>query len=405
MLNFLVKRLLHRLASPWLPAVITLLTRFFISAQLLRSLSPEKLLSNETGAIAAALVDGRGFASPYHLNAPTAWLAPAYPFFLSIVFRLFGVRSAMAAWMLVLANSVFAALACYLTFLLARKYFGAATATIAAWLWALCWQSAVVPLIIWDTSVSALLVASGLLLITVLEISDDWSTWVGAGAFLGLAGLTNPALLGPVPFIGIYLAWFRKQKGRPAWSRLALATIVCGIVLLPWMIRNYQQFGRIFFIRSNFAAEIYFANVGYETHPSGPSGEYQRLGETEYLQQKREALQHSVRHHPGAFARYVMKNVWVFWTMPNDSTYWIVMSMLCFTGFALAMKALGTRSLPFGIALGVYPLTYYLTLVYPKYRHPLEPVLFVLSGYAVWRVAKIVGQSFGRKSFEESARA
>jgi hypothetical protein len=65
--------------------------------------------------------------------------------------------------------------------------------------------------------------------------------------------------------------------------------------------------------------------------------------------------------------------------MPNFSMYWLLMSLLCWVGLTFAVKDLRARSLPYVFALLVFPLTYCVTLVLPKYRH------FVLAGYAVGR--------------------
>src|SRR5262249_17672106 len=49
----------------------------------------------ETGRIAQALAEGRGFSSPFQEpTGPTAWLAPIYPLILALIFKGFGVYSA-----------------------------------------------------------------------------------------------------------------------------------------------------------------------------------------------------------------------------------------------------------------------------------------------------------------------
>ena len=44
--------------------------------------------AQETGSVALALSQGQGFSSPFRNNTgPTAWLVPAYPLLLSVIFR------------------------------------------------------------------------------------------------------------------------------------------------------------------------------------------------------------------------------------------------------------------------------------------------------------------------------
>jgi Dolichyl-phosphate-mannose-protein mannosyltransferase len=381
-----LKRLFWCLRCPFLPILVTVVTRLMISAEVLATFSMQSFWgTNETGTIAGSLVAGRGFTSPYDASQPTAWLAPAYPFLVSLVFRIFGVHSNTATWVLIAFNTLCSALTCAVIYLVGHMYFGEFPGILAAWVWALCLQDAVMPLTMWDTSLSSLLFGLAFLAIPVLEESDQTQVWLGAGLFAGFTTLVNPALLGPAPFIAGYLAFFRRRQGKKTLVLLAPATLMFVLVLLPWTIRNYQRFGKIFFVRSNLAAEVYYGNLGYESHPRGPSREYQQLGESEYIRQKRHLALNFLRQHPeDFFKRSVQRWAW-FWVMPKFSIYWPLMSLLCWIGLAFAVKNLQARSLPFVFALLVFPIVYSVTLVFPKYRHPVVPVMFLLVGYVVGR--------------------
>src|SRR6266481_8069819 len=51
----------------------------------------------ENLSIATNLASGHGFSSPFNIETgPTAWIAPAYPFFLATVFKIFGLYSAVS---------------------------------------------------------------------------------------------------------------------------------------------------------------------------------------------------------------------------------------------------------------------------------------------------------------------
>src|ERR1043165_5333558 len=67
----------------------------------------------ETGRIARAIALGQGFSNPFNgITGPTAWIAPAYPYFLAGVFKIFGVYSNASAWVALAVNSIFSALTC-----------------------------------------------------------------------------------------------------------------------------------------------------------------------------------------------------------------------------------------------------------------------------------------------------
>src|SRR5207302_5675250 len=96
----------------------------------------------------------------------------------------------------------------------------------------------------------------------------------------GFAALINPALVTPLPVIALLLS-----KGGRKWKQVCILCGFAAMLVLPWTVRNYLAFHKLVPIRSNGLTEVYFANLGFESHPLGPSMEYQRLGETEFTAQ------------------------------------------------------------------------------------------------------------------------
>ena len=67
----------------------------------------------ETGSIAAALATHKGFSDPFNKETgPTAWLTPVYPSLVALAFRIFGVRSLAAFYLLVVLNILFSTAVC-----------------------------------------------------------------------------------------------------------------------------------------------------------------------------------------------------------------------------------------------------------------------------------------------------
>src|SRR5258708_6152050 len=58
----------------------------------------------ENLSIATNLATGHGFSSPFNIDTgPSTWIAPAYPFFLATVFKIFGLYSSVSmAWLFVI---------------------------------------------------------------------------------------------------------------------------------------------------------------------------------------------------------------------------------------------------------------------------------------------------------------
>ena len=149
----------------------------------------------EIGRIAYSIATGRGFSSPFGgETGPSAWTAPVYPYIVALSFRLFGIYNHAAAIALLSFNSLCGALTCWPIVRIARRMFNERVAFWSGWIWALF------PYIIywavrwiWETSLSALLLA--LLVMLTLEMEGDRRllTWFGYGLLWGVVGLTNPA--------------------------------------------------------------------------------------------------------------------------------------------------------------------------------------------------------------------
>src|ERR1700692_258395 len=55
----------------------------------------------EMGRIARSIAQGQGFSSPTDLpSGPSAWTAPVYPYILGGVFKIFGVYTSAAGWLI-----------------------------------------------------------------------------------------------------------------------------------------------------------------------------------------------------------------------------------------------------------------------------------------------------------------
>src|SRR5205809_6805998 len=92
----------------------------------------------EMGGLARSIAFGQGFSSPTDVHCGTsAWAPPLYPYLLAEVFKLFGVYSALSAWVILTFNSVFSVLTCLTLYRIGDRVYGAALARADAWNWTL----------------------------------------------------------------------------------------------------------------------------------------------------------------------------------------------------------------------------------------------------------------------------
>src|SRR6478672_13904545 len=315
----------------------------------------------EMGRIGRAIAIGRGFADPFNSQTgPTAWEPPLYPYLIAGVFRLTGVYTHASALILLTINSIFSALTCIPIFLIAKKCFSERVAVWTSWMWA------VLPSVmfwctrwVWETSLAALLLAVIFWLTLQLEEAAGARAWVGFGLLWGVAALTNTSLLAFLPASGLW-AWQRRWRSRkPSLAGVVLASLFLVAAIAPWLVRNYETFGRFIFIRSNFGAELRLGNgPGADgmwmqwNHPSQNVTEmrrYTQMGELAYVAaRKREAMEF-IREDYGRFIWISIKRFIYYWggvprsseipaLAPFKNSVFLASSILAFWGLGRALR-------------------------------------------------------------------
>jgi 4-amino-4-deoxy-L-arabinose transferase-like glycosyltransferase len=356
----------------------------------------------EMGRIAASLASGRGFSSPFGpATGPTAWEPPLYPYLTAGVFLIFGIYSKASAFVLLALNSVFSALTCLPIFLIARRIFSGKVAVGSAWAWALLpnvlfWCTRA----IWETSLAALLLTTIFWLALTLEERDGWAPWLQFGLLWGLTALSSTSLLSFLPAAGLW-AWFRRaRRGKPSLAGVVLASVVFFACITPWLVRNYQTFGKFIFIRDNFGAELRLGNGNGAdgtlmlyldaTHDPYAMRQFQAMGELPYIAMRKQQALDYIRADYGRFVSLCVRRFVYFWAGPPKDTqpWWmgeaknllfLAASVLTFWGLGRALRLRKPGAwLMFWLFL-FYPAVYYFVYCIPRYRHPIEPEMAILA--------------------------
>jgi len=358
----------------------------------------------EMGRIGAAIASGQGFSNPFGApTGPTAWEPPLYPYLVGGVFKIFGIYSHASAFVLLTINSVFSALTCVPVFLSARRIFSEKVAVGAAWTWALLpyvmfWCTRWV----WETSLSALLMAAIFWLALTMEDRDGARPWVEFGLLWGIAALNSTVLLAFLPASGLW-AWYRRAKrGKKSLAGVVLASVVFVACIAPWLARDYRTFGKFIFIRDNFGAELRLGNgrgadgtwMQY-LHPTQDiyaMRQYRTMGELAYVAlRKGQALDYIEADYP-RFAVLCLKRFVYFWAGPPrlSQIWWLAevknslflaSSVLMFWGLGRALRQRRPGAwLLFWLIL-LYPAVYYVVYPNQRYRHPIEPEMAILGVY------------------------
>lgn len=373
--------------------------------------------AQETGSIAYALACGKGFSSPFRKETgPTAWLTPVYPLVVAGIFRVFGIFTRASFFAVVLFNALFSAGVSVAIFYAGKRIAGLGVASAAAWLWAIFPNAVMVPFEwVWDTALSALLGAVILLATLKLTESQRRRDWCAYGLLWGFTLMTNPSLGSLLPFLLLWAAYRARREWKFASAKPALAA--AGIAILccvPWTVRNYVVFHRLIPLRSNFPLELYIGNnENYATrqfvYPPKVTKErellrYLRIGETAFMDEEERKALAFMRAHPRIVLELTAKRFVAFWTglpSPIESfkatdSLLVRVLLVCNTAAAIGgligIIVLFWKRSPFAFLLAaypvVYPCIYYLTHPNLRYRHPIDPVVLLLTAIALGGLVK-----------------
>jgi hypothetical protein len=356
----------------------------------------------ELGAIVTSLRQTGEFADPYLLpTGPTAHLPPLYPYLLGLIYHTFGytwIAGYTIMLLIVLAASLLVAL---LPWFAGWFGLGKQAGFIAglAGAWIVAWP---------DRGEYLAGLALGLLLVAFLyrwagdRISWQASFLLGLGA--GVAFHLQPALLTVVLACLAFELWWRRLRTQRAY----LIVLILGILLacLPWAWRNYTRLGGFFFIRSNFGLELRMGNNpgalatfeemdasgGRYFHPRvnfTEARKVQDLGEVAYMRgAQREAVAWIISH-PADFIRLTLRRIANIWVGPIHRPVGIpavlALTVLALVGLWRSFPALSIpQRAALIIPLATYPLVYYFVGYMPSYRMPIDWILLMLAGAAVW---------------------
>lgn len=233
---------------------------------------------------AQRLLSGGGFGAQYSN-------VPAYPTLLAMLSAPFAPS---IVW-LRLAQAVLAALGAGLTFVLAERMLGRATAIAAAVIYALDPLLVVAAGLLYPEAIAATVIVAMVLAAWVAVRKNSLAASALTGALLGVLTLLRPVALAVVMVV---VLWIVLNVGGPPRRRAlqgSLVALTCLLVLAPWTYRNYLIHGRL------MPVSLAGTAVAPVTH-----AEVERQGLTVSLLLK-------AWHEPGALAMRMTREFGHFW--------------------------------------------------------------------------------------------
>jgi 4-amino-4-deoxy-L-arabinose transferase-like glycosyltransferase len=359
----------------------------------------------EDTAIATSLIERGEFADPYMIpTGPTAHLPPLVPGLLALIWTVFGTGLAGGYAAFLFSIVAFSALFALLPWFGGKFGVGREAGVLAGIAGTLI---VLYPVSHPGNGEELTAIVLGLLAIAFLRRWTRGLGSVGAALLLGVAcGVAfhlQPVLLVVVlGWLAFELWWSRDRR---KWVLSGVMVLGMAIACAPWAWRNYTVLDGVYFVRSDFGLELRMGNydgavgaleklVGVEEfrHPRTNLVEarlVRDLGEAEYMRRARAEAVDWIREHPGRFLGLTVSRTTQFWLGPFH-TPWIALAV---TGLTILALAGAWRSLPamtppqrgaLLMPLITYPLVYYVVIYMPRYKIPLDWILFLLGGAAIW---------------------
>ena len=366
------------------------------------------------------LAAGVGFKSP--LGAYTARRPIGYPFFLSLLIRLFGPEMFIAE----LFQVGFGVLSVFFLYVLGKKLGSEFLGILAAGLYALYPTAIMSTKIIMDEHLFIVFWLAGMIFLVSDYQEPSYFHAFLAGLAVGLSALFRTYSIITIPVVFLMWGLFRKNI-RQALARAALMAFLAFLCALPWAIRNYYRLGSPIFYTPLLGVHLYYANnptsdIRYPVNPAPEKG-----GDEGFLKAKTEHEQDRagqiaawkwIRQNPQLFFQKAIGRMcymlgfnregWVvednFTTlapgaqMPSpklrkklekaEQYYYVAIFLLAIAGtFFYFANGFSTGD-PRGAGFIILNVIFYITVTaiglnHRKYRFVIEPLFTLLAAYGL----------------------
>lgn len=260
--------------------------------------------------LAENIVAGNGLS--WEGDELTAYRAPGYPFFLAVVYSVFGRDFTVVR----IIHALLGALTCVPVFWLGRWVAGRPLAILSAlgigfqplYLYLTGW--------IYTESLFISLFWFGLWGMLLVYERGDLKYIIGSGVLMGIGVLIRPQfLLLPtgIFMLGMVLRW---QDWR-IWGRFMAVQLALILTLLPWSYRNYRAFDTFILISTELGPNLYGANNPNADGAFAPDENGWRIAGLTELESEEVFMERAttwIRENPDDFARLVPQKLIKFYS-------------------------------------------------------------------------------------------
>jgi 4-amino-4-deoxy-L-arabinose transferase-like glycosyltransferase len=344
--------------------------------------------------IAKSILIGEGFSKN---GKPIAWRGPVYPYFLAIIYKIFGLNVDIVR----IIQAVLASLLCLVVYKIGLLVFSETVGLGAAFFCAiyqpfikyLYWGG---PAYLYTETLFMLLIALSIWALLIYSRNQTLKNMFLAALALAVAALIKPTVLIFFPLLGLWIWHLKRFSFLKTIRDFLFILILFFIVALPWTIRNYLVFGEFIFI-SNEGGDVFLKG----NHPLASGGvvwvkseleknpeNFRRYSETYIKNAKYKEGLHYLFSNPKRIPYLMFKKIIVNWNVfGEDGLYNFYYGLALFfgiIGIAFSLREIDTNSL---LLLSMLFWVSLIALIFfgePRYRYPAEPYLIIFAVYGIY---------------------
>lgn len=379
--------------------LIALSLRILYLPQIARELP----ISDEAGYDEAAmnLVNGKG----YGMFGYRSYQPPLYPFFLAVVYRLFGHDYVMVK----VIQMILGSFGCILLYFIARIAFNEKIGLISGLIYAAYDGLIFLNGHLLTENLFILLKLLFILLLLKFSRSENLFILILSGVLIGLCALTKTNVLVSVPFICL---WFLTISRRWVFYSLILILFI-GVTISPWTIRNYLIHHRFVPIASYTGESLYRFNYpnGMNVELARERKRFKELGLKEgdmnlyYFKRVFEYIRDNPKTYFFEFfikklnwnlrSFFFSDSIWFPCSKPGVNIpyipliSWRVLSFFSFMGILLSLRRWRRASLLYLYLFPQIILILTIFFAWTRFRLPIVPFFIIFAAFAIYSVFNI----------------
>ena len=251
---------------------------------------------------------------------PDVYWAPGYPFFLSVIYKIFGINNTAVR----VVQSILSALVIFFVYFICKKIFNCNVGVIAAAITSVYpgfigYSGLVLPQLF-------TMFLNSLFILLIINLRMNMSAAVVLGLIAGYSALIRSELM--VLYLILFLLVIHKER-KQIHKFFITAFITMCLIMSIWSIRNYRVFNKFIPVSTHYADTLWLSTwheewlewpAGAEPFASMVKGK-DCVGLADFYFK---AAMNNIKEHPFIYLKMCTKRLYRFWLTGHSNTFYFM---------------------------------------------------------------------------------